>query len=268
MEQVRHHGRATAYRAIPGGGPPIVYVHGSGASSRVWVHQYGPERPAGAGAAAVDLSGHGDSDDVDVAPGTPALEAYADDVCAVARAVWSDADTDGDADTAPRLLAGNSLGGAVVLWIALERDLDVDGLVLCGTGAKLGVADPLLDALADDFERAVELLHGEDMLFHDPDPGTREASIEGMRATGRATTERDFLTCDAFDVRDRLAAVTHPTLALTGEHDRLTPPPFHEYLAEELPDCELALIADAAHLSYLERPAAWSDRSGEFRRNI
>jgi pimeloyl-ACP methyl ester carboxylesterase len=258
VEHLRHDGRETAYRATGGDGPPIVYVHGSGATSRAWVHQYGPERPGGAGAAAVDLSGHGDSEDVDAPAGQAALDAYADDVCAVARAVWADA-------AGPRVLAGNSLGGAVVLWIALERDLDADGLVLCGTGAKLGVADPLADALAGEFERAIELLHGEDMLFHDPDPGTREASVEGMRATGRAVTERDFLTCDEFDVRDRLSAVTTPALAVTGEHDRLTPPSFHEYLAGELPDCELSLVAEAAHLSFLERPAAWSERVGTFR---
>jgi len=262
MERVPHDGRETAYRATRGAGPPAVYVHGSGATSRAWVHQCGPDRPDGAGAAAVDLSGHGESDDADAGPGAPALDAYADDVCAVARAAWA------DDEPGPRLLVGNSLGGAVVLWIALERDLDADGLVLCGTGAKLGVADTLLDALADDFDRAVEMLHGEDMLFHDPDPDTREASVAAMRATGRAVTERDFLTCDAFDVRDRLSAVTTPTLALTGEHDRLTPPSFHEYLAAELPDCEVALVDDAAHLSYLERPSAWSERVGEFRRSI
>ena len=55
--------------------------------------------------AALDLSGHGESDDVDAEPGYTALSAYVDDVLAVAEAV--------DAD----VLVGNSLGGAVLLGV-------------------------------------------------------------------------------------------------------------------------------------------------------
>ena len=49
-----------------------------------------------------------------------------------------------------------------------------------------------------------------------------------------------------------------PTLAVVGEYDRLTPPHFHEELCEELPDCEVAVIDDAAHLTMLEAPAAFN----------
>ena len=78
-----------------------------------------------------------------------------------------------------------------------------------------------------------------------------------MRGTGREVTERDFLTCDRFDVRDRLGEIAVPGLCVHGEHDRLTPPAVHEYLAEHLPDAELVEIADAAHLPFVERPEAF-----------
>lgn len=242
MESVTHDGRATAYRHPGGGEATVLYVHGSGGTHRVWAAQYG--RRDGS-RAALDLSGHGGSDAVDAEPGAATLDAYADDVVAVARA------------TGASVLVGNSLGGAVVQHVALERDLTLSGLVLAGTGAKLGVTDSLREWLATDWDRAIEFLHGEDMLFHDPDPRDVERSKAATRETGRAVTERDFLTCDRFDVRDRLEGIRVPALSVHGEHDRLTPPRFHEYLVEHLPDAERVEIGDAAHLPFVERPTAF-----------
>ncbi len=179
MEHVSHAGRETAYRVVRGAadGPTVLYVHGSGGTHRVWAHQYAPSGPAHP-AVAVDLSGHGDSTDVDAEPGPETLRAYAADVCAVARS------------TGASVLVGNSLGGAV--------------------------------------------------------------------------TRRDFLTCHQFDVRDSLGALETPALAVVGEQDSLTPPSSHEYLAAHLPNCELAVIDDAAHLAMLDQPARFNTALGEF----
>ncbi len=243
MEELTHHGRTTAYRhSTRGSGPTLLCVHGSGGSSGVWKAQHRLDVPV----AALDLSGHGESDDVNADAGFESLSAYVDDVVAVAEA------------TSARILAGNSLGGAVVLTLALERDLDLDGLVLAGTGARLSVLDDLLEWLSEDFEQAVEFLHGTDRLFHDPDERYLELSREAMLDAGQAVTSRDFLTCHQFDVRDRLGEIDVPALAVVGEHDKLTPPRYHEYLSEELPRGELAVVEDAAHLAMLERPRAFN----------
>ena len=251
METVDHRGRQTAYRVFDrgGDGPGVVCVHGSGGTADLWAAQsrLADRTPV----AAVDLSGHGDSDDVDADAGPEALEAYADDVVAVAD------------ETGARVLVGTSLGGAVALWIALERDLPLSGLVLAGTGARLAVLDDLLDWLVDDFGRVVEFLHAPDRLFHDPGEYA-ERSAAAMRETGRAVTERDFRTCHSFDVRDRLGEVDTPTLAVVGEHDRLTPPHYHESLADGIPDCGLRVIDDAAHLAMVERPDAFNGTVASF----
>ncbi|MFC4357111.1 alpha/beta fold hydrolase [Halobium salinum] len=272
MDGVTHHGRRTVYRRFDrsggddgdgedtgdrdgnGGSEPgaMLCIHGSGGSSGVWKAQsrLADRRPV----VALDLSGHGESEDVDADPGYGCLSAYADDVVAVAR------------ETDARVLVGNSLGGAVAMTVALERggDLDLDGLVLAGTGARLAVLDDLLHWLEGDFERAVEFLHAPDRLFHDPDERYLSESREAMLEAGQAVTSRDFHTCHVFDVRDRLGDVDVPALAVVGEHDQLTPPYYHEFLAEEMPDCDLAVVEDAAHLAMVEQPEAFNAALEEF----
>ncbi|WP_132059531.1 alpha/beta fold hydrolase [Halorussus amylolyticus] len=253
MNRVTHHGRATAYRVADrdGEGSPLLCVHGSGGTHELWKSQLGrlaSHRPV----AALDLSGHGDSEDFDADPGWEAISAYADDVLAVADEIDASA------------LMGSSLGGAVALHIAVARDRDFDALVLAGTGAKLPVLADLLAWLETDFDRAVEFLHGEDRLFHDADSRYADFSAEAMRGVGQRVTRRDFRSCHEFDLRDRLGEVTVPTLAVVGEHDKLTPPSYHEYLANEVPDGRYREIEDAAHLAMLEEPEAFNEAVREF----
>lgn len=253
MQTVEHHGRETAFARTEGEGPTLCCVHGSGGSRAVWKAQ---RARLDVPVAALDLAGHGDSPDVDLTAEQATLETYVRDTLVVARTV--------DAD----ILVGNSLGGAVVLSTLLDHDLNIDGAILVGSGAKLGVADPLRSWLKDDWPRAVEFLHGTDRLFHDPPAELRRLSIQGMRAVGRSVTRRDFLICHEFDVRDRLSEITVPVLALTGVHDTLTPPRFHAYLSANCPTARGALVPDAAHLSMLERPVRVNRLVTEFLRDL
>lgn len=252
MEWVSHDDRRTAYRCTNrgGDGTPLLCIHGSGGSHAVWrgQHRLADERPV----VAVDLSGHGESEDVATAPGPETLAAYADDVVAVADA------------TDAGILCGNSLGGAVSLHIAIERDRALDALVLAGTGAKLAVLPDLLGWLGSDFDRAVDFLLGPNRLLATDDPRYLDAAEATMREAGQRVTERDFRTSDAFDVRGRLDEVDPPALALTGARDELTPPAYHEYLAEHLPRGRWTMVDDAAHLSMLERPDAFNAAVGDF----
>jgi len=276
MQTVTHDGRATAYRVLStrgvltgrgrrrsrlpnvedrgGDGTPLLCVHGSGGTHAVWKSQLARlsrERPV----AAVDLRGHGDSEDVDTEPGSETLGAYVADVQAVAEEV--------DAG----VLLGNSLGGAVVLRAVLEAGFDVDAVVLAGSGAKLSVLGDLRDWLAGEdggFARAIEFLHGDDMLFHDPSEQELAFSKEAMCGAGRDVVERDFRSCHTFDVRGRLDEIEAPTCALTGEHDRLTPPEYHEYVAEHVQDGAWTTVPGAAHLSMLEAPDRFNDVLSEF----
>lgn len=247
MEQVRHHGRSTAYRYSDrsgDSGPGFCCIHGSGGSHGAWKGQFGvaDRTPL----AAVDLSGHGESDDIDANAGYETLSAYTDDVAAVVDA------------TDCSVLVGHSLGGAVALWAALERDLDIDGLVLTGTGPRLPVLSDLLTWLETDFERAVEFLHGPDRLFHDPDPELREESKRRLTDTGQVVVTRDFRTSNRFNVLGRLDEIELLSTAIVGKFDQLTPLRYHQYFGAEMDNCSVIRIADAAHLAMLEQPQAFN----------
>lgn len=254
MDTVTHHGRDTAYRHVDrsanDGSRGCCFVHGSGATGRVWNGQLplATRFPV----TTLDLSGHGDSDDVDATAGYQTLSAYADDVLAVLEA------------TDDRILVGTSLGGAVAQHVLIDRAADVDAAVLTGTGARLGVLDALLTWLEDDFERAIEFLHEPGRLFLDPPETARKRSIETMRETGASVTYRDFLTSHRFDVRGRLDEIEVPVLIIYGAEDQLTPPWFHEYLHDEIETTRLVEIEDAAHLAMVERPDTFNESITEF----
>ncbi len=247
METVTHHDRTTAYRIVDRGGEgdPVLFVHGSGGTHELWKAQLA-RLASSFPVVALDLSGHGDSEDVEADPGWSTISAYSDDVLAVAE------------ETGAKTLVGNSLGGAIVMHLVLDRDFEPDALALVGTGAKLAVLDDLLIWLESDFDRAVEFLHDGDRLFHDPDDRYVELSKESMYEVGRRVTSRDFHSCHTFDVRDQLNGIVAPTLAVVGEHDMLTPPRYHKYLADNVIDGQYVEIEGTAHLTMLETPEAFN----------
>ncbi len=247
MHTVTIEGRSIAYDVHDrdGAGPGAVFVHGSGGSRAVWKSQarLADEFPV----VTMDLSGHGDSDDVVAEPGWETFSAYAGDVVAVAE------------ETGSRTLVGNSLGGAVCLHVALHREVEIERLVLVGTGARLSVLEDLREWLETDFERAVEFLHEPGhFLSEGADERLIEGSKRAMLACGQAVVRRDFESCHGFDVRDELSGIDVPSLAVCGSDDPLTPPSYHRYLADEMPDCEYETIPEAAHLVMLDRPDAFN----------
>ncbi len=253
MNTLTHDGREVAYRHTEpeADGPTTLYVHGSGGTHQLWVNQYAASGPADP-AVALDLSGHGQSDDIETQPGPETMAAYAADVAAVAQ------------KTDAAVLVGNSLGGAVVLTAVLDGFYDPAALVLAGTGAKLSVHESIRSLLREDFEAVISLLHDESLLFSSADEEVITASQQALRETGQRVTRRDFLTCHSFDVRDRLTELEVPSLALVGADDGLTPPSYHEYLAAELPNCELTVLEDAGHLAMAERPASFNEAIESF----
>ncbi|MEE2031778.1 alpha/beta fold hydrolase [Rhodococcus chondri] len=110
-------GASISYRAWGDPGQPgIVLVHGGMAHSRWWDH-IGPQLADGRRVAALDLSGHGESDHRE----HYALDLWADEALAVAEAAGI---------TGPPVLVGHSMGGIVSFAASHLRGEHLAGVII------------------------------------------------------------------------------------------------------------------------------------------
>ena len=112
--------KAVRMRYFVGGeGPPLLLVHGLGGAASNWT-ELAPLLARRHRLLVPDLPGHGGSSAL---PGVSGLEPYADRVALVAEREGM----------LPAPIVGHSLGGSVVLRLALRRPGDVQAIVLAGS---------------------------------------------------------------------------------------------------------------------------------------
>jgi pimeloyl-ACP methyl ester carboxylesterase len=230
------------YAARGASGAPLVFVHGAGDSHLLWNGQLGAFADS-ARVFALDLPGHGRS----AGPACSSILQYAAVLSAFLDAMQFER----------AVLAGSSMGGAIIQTLALEFGNRVAGIVLVGTGARLRVAPQFLAGLESDFEATAQRLV-DNYFSADVPAALKEKSLRQLRASGGAVTLDDFAACDAFDLRARVKEIPLPTLVLCGREDRMTPLRSSEYLAHEIPQSQLVVIEQAGHLVMLEQPLAFN----------
>ena len=223
---------------------PIVFIHGSGDSARIWRLQtdhLGPQR-----AIAIDLPGHGeraDTFDADVTVQQYAQAAY--------EIVTNELHLQ-----AP-IIAGHSLGGGVALTMALDYGQQLGGLLLVGTGARLRVHPTLLEdarqASPTTPPQISELAFASSTPPHIADETMRE-----QKTPAPNTLYRDLSACNIFDVMSRLSEIHLPTLIICGEDDRLTPVKYSQYMHQHIPGSTLHIIPDAGHYVMREQSQAFN----------
>jgi len=160
------------------------------------------------------------------------------------------------------VLCGSSLGGAIALEVALRESPEVRGVILLGSGSRLKVPPAILTGLDEHFELTVERLAG--LMFAHATPERAANAVQNMQAVGQAQTLRDYQACNAFDVTQRLPELLLPLLAVTGEHDVMTPPKYAQSLVDRVPAGEVRIIPGAGHLVMIERPAETNDAIADF----
>lgn len=227
----------------------LVFIHGAGGSRRKW-RSLMSDLPEGYGGLALDLPGHGESTG----------EAQSD-VSEYARVVRDSVTAIGP--TRPLIWVGHSLGGAIVLMVALIDPNAVDYLVLVGTGARLRVVPAFLENLR---QGIVNPAFKRRAFSPATDEALINAEIEMDLTVDPVVVYRDFLACDNFDVMSRLPEIQQPTQVIVGADDLLTPPKYSEYLVKNLPNSTLAVIPAAGHMVMLEQPAAVKQVITEFLR--
>lgn len=225
----------------------VLLIHGAGSSHLAWPAAL--RRLPQTAVYAIDLAGHGRS----ALPGHQTVEAYAQDVL----------DFIDVSNLENVVVVGHSMGGAIAQQISLVHSPAVAGLVLLGTGAKLRVAPAFIEAIQANYADAVDLLNSY-FWRKTPDAALMAANRRTMLTCPAEVMLGDFVACNQFDLRPRLTEITLPTLVISSGHDQMTPAKFGQFLAEQLPSAEFALIPEAGHMMMLEFPEEVAERVAIF----
>jgi pimeloyl-ACP methyl ester carboxylesterase len=206
-------GRLAAYGEV-GDGPPLVFLHGWGITSRVYAHVLPVLAAAGTRVIAPALPGFGSSDEL---PGAPSWERLAK---------WVDDLLDHLGVDEPALLVGHSFGGGVATMVAWHYPTRARSLVLVNSvGGSTWRSDKSLA------ERPIW-----DWGLHIPTEWSGKAYRKVIPVVARDFLGNVFrhprnllragrLAASA-DLRDELAALTQrglPVTILWGDQDRILP---------------------------------------------
>jgi len=241
-----------------GDGAPVLLAHAIGCDHRMWEDVAALLAPRHR-VLAVDARGHGRSP---VPPRPYSLAGMADDArrvldrLGIERAHW----------------VGLSMGGMVGQAFALAHPERLGRLVLANTTSAYG---PEGRPMWDNRIRLVReggLAAIRDMVaaryFSPAFLERRRDVVDRVMARFLETPAEGYLGCceaiRELDYTEALAGIRAPTLAIAGEIDQGTPPAMLRAIAERIPGARLAVIAGAAHLSAVEKPAKFASLVGDF----
>lgn len=228
-----------AYQADDPGRKPLVLIHGAGGDHLSWPSQI--RRLSGYRVYAPDLPGHGKSG----GHGLQRIESYGEAVLSWIQVLG----------LPKMILAGHSMGGAIVLWLAIHYPELVQGLVLMSTGARLPVNLSIIEELATQygFPSAVDKIC---RWSFSPkiEPQLVENVKKQMLKLRPSVLAGDFRACDLIDQSGELEKVQVPTMVLVGDEDKMTPVRYSEELRDGIKGSELKLVRGSGHMLPLEKP--------------
>jgi 3-oxoadipate enol-lactonase len=156
---------------------------------------------------------------------------------------------------------GLSIGGLVGMWLAGEAPERVERLVLCCTSARF--APDTFDSRARTVRAEGVSAIADAVVERWFTPTFREESPEVAEWAWRMlldTPDEGYASCceavrDA-DLSGRLGTISTPTLVIAGADDPAAPPDQAELISDSIPNANLEVIPDAAHLANVEQPEA------------
>ena len=166
--------------------------------------------------------------------------------------------------TAPFALAGFSMGGYVALEVVRRAPEMVRRLALVATTAHPD--DASKSARRRDFMAIARrgrfrgMTRGLLPLYLHPQSLKNERLCETIIAMSQSFGAETFIAQQQAilgrdDARDWLAAITCPTLIIAGADDPFMPLAEQQYMAREIGDAHLAVVAGSGHMVPLEQPA-------------
>jgi pimeloyl-ACP methyl ester carboxylesterase len=242
--------------------PALVLIMGWGGDHTAW-HLQAPAFAAAHRVIAVDNRGAGQSD-VPEAPYT--IPGMAEDVVGLM-----------DALDIPRAhICGASMGGMIAQELALRHPARVRSLALHCTTAGIDaygrfLIDTLLAVKArgdrEEFTRAMmPWILCRKTLAERPEfiRFWIDRALAYPYPIGLEALSRQAAAIRAHDTAARLGEIAVPTLITTGAEDILVPPVSSRDLHARIPGSELATIADAGHLHFIEQAETFNRISLEF----
>ena len=216
----------------------IIFIHGSGGNSNLWKHQLNGLDGVYS-KIAIDLPSHAQSDKFSEL----SLDLYVDVLKGLIDSL----------NLKKVMLAGQSLGGAVIQSYYFIYPEKVSALVLIGTGARLRVLPSTFDILKNNFQEYLNLSPMGAFYRKTPKEIT-DYYIQELSKTDKEALYADLSICDKFDVMDKMNLIKIPCLIICGKDDKLTPPKYAMYFNDKLEQSELILIDKAGHIVMLEKP--------------
>jgi len=248
--------------ALQGEGAPIVLSHALGLDLHLWDELAATLAPSHA-VLRYDHRGHGGS----AVPGGPySIDSLVEDAARVVRE-WG---------RGPVVWIGISMGGMVGQGLAVRHPELVRGLVIANSTARYPrearamwaerIAKVEQGGLAAIADMVMERYFAADFRAAQPE------RVDVFRRTLLQTDARGYVACShaiaAVDWLDRLDRIDCPTLVIAGAQDVGAPVSMSQAMAERIPGAELAVVADAAHLSVIEQPAIFASLVQRFLERI
>ena len=231
------------------GAPVLILSHSIGTDHAMWAPQV-PDLLPHFQVLRYDTRGHGASD---VPPSEYSIEQLGRDVLGLADAL----------KISSFAFCGLSMGGAVGLWLALNARERLTHLVLANTSPQFGppanwearrkaVTEGGMAAIVDTVMPR---------FFSPEAAGRGDPAAAGIKSVLLGTDPAGYAGCCSalrdVDNRQRLSAISVPTLVISGDKDVSTPWDGHgEILARGIPGARVVRLP-AAHLSNLERPRSF-----------
>jgi 3-oxoadipate enol-lactonase len=205
-----------------------------------------------------DRRGHGRSG---VPQGPYSMERFGRDVLAVLDAVG----------VKKTHWCGLSMGGMVGQWLGANASDRIDKLVLSNTHYHYADKTPWNDRIKIVQEKGLGALVDANMQRWFTE-GFRQRSpqaIERMKSLFTGTDPKGYIACCEairdMDFRESNPRITAPTLVIVGSQDAATPPEAGDAITKQIRGAKLVSL-DAAHISNIEQPKAYTEAVLEFLR--
>jgi pimeloyl-ACP methyl ester carboxylesterase len=162
------------------------------------------------------------------------------------------------------ILAGHSLGGAIVMDYGLRYGDDLKALILIGTGARLRVHPDYL-ALCEEGIRDIGVwMEAWEPTYDSVLPELKTRLFEERMLVGPGVQLNDLLCCDKFDVMADVHRIELPALVLCGSEDQMTPVKYSQFLTGKIKGARQVVIEGGTHLVPAEKPAEVNQAIEEF----